>query len=97
MGRDRSDARGKTAIVPPEVSPEPETLAALRFRSEEARYDGRGYPYFWIAFARGVTPTGRHGTDLSALADQRISVTPLRLDLTDEPFMTKLAEMFSQE
>ena len=35
--------------------------------------------------------------DLSALADQRISVTPLRLDLTDEPFMTKLAEMFSQE
>ena len=63
----------------------------------EARYDGRGYPYFWIAFARGVTPTGRDGTDLSALADQRISVTPLRLDLTDEPFMTKLAEMFSQE
>ena len=34
------------------------------------------------------------GTDLAALADNRISVTPLRLDLTDEPFMTKLAEVF---
>ena len=36
----------------------------------------------------------RDGTDLSALADNRISVTPLRLDLTDEPFMTKLAAVF---
>jgi len=60
----------------------------------EARHDGRGHPYYWIAFARGVQPTGRDGTDLSALNDQRISVTPLRLDLTDEPFMTKLAEIF---
>lgn len=60
----------------------------------EPRMDGRGHPYFWIAFARGVVPTGRNGTDLSALANDRISVTPLRLDLTDEPFMTKLAEIF---
>ena len=36
----------------------------------------------------------RNGTDLSALIDNRIAVTPLRLDLTDEPFMTKLAEIF---
>ena len=60
----------------------------------EARHDGRGYPYYWIAFQRGVTPTGGNGTDLSALVDNRIAVTPLRLDLTDEPFMTKLAEIF---
>ena len=60
----------------------------------EARHDGRGHPYYWIAFARGVRPTGRDGTDLSALTDNRIAVTPLRLDLTDEPFMTKLAEIF---
>ena len=60
----------------------------------EARNDGRGNPYYWIAFARGVRQTGRDGTDLYALADNRISVTPLRLDLTDEPFMTKLAELF---
>ena len=29
-----------------------------------------------------------------ALADNRIAVTPLRLDMTDEPFMTRLAELF---
>jgi 5'-nucleotidase len=34
------------------------------------------------------------GTDISALADNRIAVTPLRLDMTDEPFMTKLAALF---
>src|SRR5499433_734989 len=51
----------------------------------EARRDGRGNPYYWIAFERLRTPF-RDGTDLSALADNRIAVTPLRLDMTDEPF-----------
>jgi 5'-nucleotidase len=60
----------------------------------DARHDGRGNPYFWIAYARGVRPTGKDGTDLYALADNRISVTPLRLDLTDQPFLTKLAGLF---
>lgn len=60
----------------------------------EPRHDGRGNPYFWIAFERGHKPTGRNGSDLYALADNRISVTPLRLDMTDEPFMTKLASIF---
>src|SRR2546422_33146 len=60
----------------------------------EARRDGRGNPYYWIAFERLRSPF-RDGTDLSALADNRIAVTPLRLDLTDEPFMTKLAELFT--
>ena len=60
----------------------------------DARHDGRGNPYFWIAYARGVRPTGKDGTDLAALADNRIAVTPLRLDLTDQPFLTKLAELF---
>jgi 5'-nucleotidase len=59
----------------------------------DARRDGRGNPYYWIAYERGVRPTGRPGTDLQALTDNRIAVTPLRLDLTDEPFMTKLAEV----
>ena len=58
----------------------------------EARRDGRGNPYYWIAFERLRSPF-RDGTDLSALADNRIAITPLRLDLTDEPFMTKLAEV----
>jgi len=60
----------------------------------DPRHDGRGNPYYWIAFERGPAPQVRLGTDLYALGENRISVTPLRLDLTDEPFMTKLAELF---
>jgi 5'-nucleotidase len=61
----------------------------------DARHDGRGNPYYWLAFARGERPPPRNGTDLWAIADNRISVTALRLDLTDEPFMTRLAQLFS--
>ncbi len=68
----------------------------------EPRNDGRGNPYFWIAFerggARGIARAeargAAHGSDLAAIAGNRIAVTPLRLDLTDEPFMTQLAELF---
>jgi len=60
----------------------------------EPRHDGRGNPYYWIAFARGGAQHSRRGSDLDALAQNRISVTPLRLDLTDEPYMTRLAGLF---
>ena len=60
----------------------------------DPRHDGRGNPYYWVAFARGEQATALHGTDLSALAAGRIAVTPLRLDMTDEPFMTRLAQVF---
>ncbi|MGA8156756.1 MAG: 5'/3'-nucleotidase SurE [Rhodoplanes sp.] len=60
----------------------------------EPRHDGRGIPYFWVAFTRVAQATTSHGTDLSALADKWISITPLRLDMTDEPFMTRLAQVF---
>ena len=60
----------------------------------DARHDGRGNPYYWIAFRRGGIAGASPGSDLAALTDNRIAVTPLRLDLTDEPFMTKLAEVF---
>jgi 5'-nucleotidase len=61
----------------------------------EPRHDGRGNPYYWLAFARKERPKPRDGTDLAAIAENAISVTPLRLDLTDEPFMTRLAELFA--
>jgi 5'-nucleotidase len=62
----------------------------------DARVDGRGNPYFWIAFAKGkVTPA--NGTDLWAVADKRISVTPLQLDLTHEPTLTKFAQAFDEK
>jgi 5'-nucleotidase len=59
----------------------------------DARNDGRGNPYYWIAFGRGGIAGAAAGSDLAALNEKRISVTPLRLDLTDEPFMTMLAEV----
>jgi 5'-nucleotidase len=60
----------------------------------DARHDGRGNPYYWIAFGRGGIAGASAGSDLAALNDKRIAVTPLRLDMTDEPFMTQLAELF---
>jgi 5'/3'-nucleotidase len=60
----------------------------------EARRDGRGNPYYWIAFGRGGIAGASAGSDLAAINDKRIAVTPLKLDLTDAPFMSKLAEVF---
>jgi 5'-nucleotidase len=60
----------------------------------DGRHVGRGNPYYWIAFTRGGVSGAAQGSDLAALMENRISVTPLRLDLTDEPFMTTLAEVF---
>ena len=59
----------------------------------DERMDGRGNPYFWVGFSRKRYEPG-NGTDLKALAENRISITPLRLDLTDEPTMTRFAQAF---
>ncbi|MDX7950366.1 5'/3'-nucleotidase SurE [Lichenihabitans sp. Uapishka_5] len=60
----------------------------------EAREDGRGNPYYWVAFAKGKHVPAE-GTDLYALAEKKISVTPLRLDLTDEASRKALAQGFA--
>ncbi|WKZ40055.1 MAG: 5'/3'-nucleotidase SurE [Anaerolineales bacterium] len=48
----------------------------------DERIDPRGRPYYWIG---GDAPTGvpEPGTDVGALSEGYISVTPLQLDLTD--------------
>ena len=56
----------------------------------DAREDGRGHPYFWVGFARGGFTPGE-GTDLEALARKQVSVTPLRLDLTDHAALSRYA------
>jgi 5'-nucleotidase len=61
----------------------------------DARQDGRGNAYYWITYVRVRAMPPADGSDISALADNRIAVTPLRLDMTDEPFMTQLAELLS--
>ena len=60
----------------------------------DPRTDGRGNPYYWIAFGRNTHKVAA-GTDLEALAAKRISVTPLKLDLTDEPTVTRYAQSFA--
>ena len=62
----------------------------------DERKDGRGNPYYWIAYARHGFVPAEHGTDLAALEGHCIAVTPLRLDMTDEPYMTKLAALFGE-
>jgi hypothetical protein len=52
----------------------------------ESRQDGRGNSYYWIMYVRQRAQPPVDGTDISALAANRIAVTPLRLDMTDEPF-----------
>ena len=60
----------------------------------DERMDGRGNPYYWIAFERRRFTPGA-GTDLWAIENRRISVTPLRLDMTDEPTLTRYAQGFA--
>jgi 5'-nucleotidase len=60
----------------------------------DERTDGRGNPYYWIAYVRQPFVKAADGTDLAALDRRRVSVTPLKLDMTDDPFMTRLAELF---
>jgi 5'-nucleotidase len=60
----------------------------------DPRLDGRGNPYYWIAFGRNNYKV-EAGTDLEALARKRVSVTPLKLDLTDEPTVTRYAQIFA--
>jgi 5'-nucleotidase len=59
----------------------------------EEREDGRRKPYYWITFARGKSEPAE-GTDLHALAEKRISITPIKLDLTDLPTVTAFARVF---
>jgi 5'-nucleotidase len=60
----------------------------------DQRKDGRGNPYYWIAYVRHAFMKAPDGTDLAALEEHRIAVTPLKLDMTDEPYMARLAALF---
>jgi 5'-nucleotidase len=63
----------------------------LGFLKIDERRDGRGNPYFWIGFERlAQIDVPAAGTDLAALAARYVSVTPLRLDRTDDEFSQAL-------
>lgn len=56
----------------------------------DERIDPRGRPYYWIG---GDAPSGlpERGTDIGALAEGFISITPLQLDLTAYHVLTDLS------
>ena len=55
----------------------------------DARVDPRGRPYYWIG---GSVPTGipDDGTDVGALHNGYVSVTPIQMDMTAYQFMATL-------
>ncbi len=68
----------------------PEEVAGVEVTSQgkmvhglwlDERQDGRGFPYFWLRFGR-KSEDAKQGTDIAALQQNRISVTPLHMDLT---------------
>ena len=56
--------------------------------------DPRGYQYFWFGL-HGIEHTPGHQTDLEAIQDGFVSVTPLQLDLTHDASLAALAERFA--
>jgi len=72
-------------VLPQNVSPYTEKF--------DRRVNPRGRTYFWTS-PDFLCPDPRPGTDVEALADGYITVTPLKFDLTDH---VKLAELQSRE
>jgi 5'-nucleotidase len=60
----------------------------------EQRRDGRGLPYYWMRFGR-ETPQVESGSDLAAVRERKISVTPLKIDLTAHEVKDRLARALS--
>ena len=85
----------------PDVDPEQVTgvrLTALGRRRlgtfrPVAGADGRNVPYYWIKVSYDPGESV-DGTDLAAMRDKAISVTPLQIDLTAHAFSARLAAVF---
>ncbi|HEY3812917.1 MAG TPA: 5'/3'-nucleotidase SurE [Caulobacteraceae bacterium] len=56
-------------------------LRDLQHMHAEKRTDLRGRDYYWMGF-KGQRSTPTPGTDLAAIGEGRISITPLHIDLT---------------
>ena len=55
--------------------------------------DPRGFRYYWFGL-HGIEPTPGHASDLEAIADGYVSVTPLQLDFTHTASLVPLAERY---
>jgi 5'-nucleotidase len=58
----------------------------------DERIDARGHPYFWVGFKRIIADPVL-GTDMHAVHEGRISVTPLHLNLTEMRERERLAKL----
>ena len=56
--------------------------------------DPRGYHYYWFGLY-GIEHTPGHATDLEAIQDGYVSVTPLQLDLTHDASLADLAGRYA--
>ncbi len=57
------------------------------------RQDPYGMPYYWIGGERPGGDSELQGTDIWALANNLISVTPLHMDMTNHALITQLEDM----
>ena len=57
----------------------------------EERIDARNNPYYWLGFER-ILSNPPQGTDLRAIYEGRISITPLHMDLTHQRTSKALTE-----
>ena len=64
------------------------------FRPEK-RLDGRKVPYYWITFAHKLGDVDP-ASDLQAMRDKMVSVTPMQLDLTAHGFRHYLDAQFRE-
>lgn len=62
----------------------------------DERADTWGTPYYWLAFQRRRS-NAPEGSDLWAIYTNRISVTPLYLNLTHEPMRSRLGELLAKD
>ena len=88
----------------PDVAPE--AVAGIQVTSQgqrdqnnvavEERTDARGNPYYWVGFKR-FRSNPPDGTDLRAIYDGYVSVTPLHLNLTEHAARTGLERAFRDQ
>lgn len=80
------------ALEPDEVRGVRVTRQGRRSQSSiriDDRIDARGFPYFWLSLEHEVNQ-GPPETDLAAIDDGFISLTPLQLDMTHRPGLKSL-------
>ena len=79
---------------------EPDEVAGIKMaytgkrgigKNLDIRHDIKGHPYYWVFWGDEKIELNK-GSDLAAVAENYISVTPINLDLTDYKILEKMRE-----